>query len=135
MHLRDVTALLISSHDAFSLAFSEAATAAVHLVVDPRNPDATDQRRCARKFISMSLLHMSDEEARAFPNAIACGVPRDVVDRLYADHRELRALAAALEPILAATELDDEGALALMRFIHRFEQHVQREEWSLATSC
>lgn len=137
MTIREVTADLISSHDAFGAVFAEAAAAAVHLAADPRNPDSQAQCRCARLFLHMSLAHMAEEEASVFPEAVACGVSAEVVAQLYVDHDELRALSAVVDRHLSTQPFDEVGALALLRFVRGFEKHVQREEWSLAmvASC
>lgn len=128
----EVTADLIASHDDFRGALAEAATAAVHLVVNPRNRDAAQQCKAARRFLAMARAHMDHEEADVFPDAIACGVAERAVAKLRADHRWLRALALSLEPRLHLGCIGDAEALALLRFVHRFEQHVHREEWTLA---
>lgn len=128
----EVTADLIASHDDFRSALAEAATAAVQLVVNPRNPDAAQQCTVGRKFLAMTRAHMAHEEATVFPEAIATGVAARAIAKLYADHERLRALALSLEPRLHVGSVGDAEALALLRFVHRFEQHVHREEWTLA---
>ncbi len=133
MTIADVTADLIASHDDFGNALAEAATAAVQLVVNPRNADAPEQCRVARRFLKMTRAHMDHEESSVFPSAIDSGVSRREIAQFCVEHDRLRALALRLEPRLDVGELGDEDALALLQFVHRFEQHVHREEWTLTS--
>jgi len=132
MALPELASELLASHDAFRGALAAAAAAAVYLVVDPKNPDAAQQRREAQHFVRESLAHMREEESTVFPDALECGVPFERVMQLHLDHAGLRKLARALEPRLARSSLDDETALMLLRYVHAFELHVAREEWALA---
>jgi hypothetical protein len=97
MELRHVATRLIASHDTFRAAFADAATAAVHLALDPRNPDASAQRRSVQRFVTLSLAHMAEEESATFIQALTCGVAPATIDRFLDDHRDLRALARVLE--------------------------------------
>ena len=129
-----IVSSVVRSHDGLARSMAAASAASVQLSLNPRNEDAAAQWRTSLQFIHSAVAHMGDEEAHAFAEAEDSGVSPLILELLRIEHARLRILAA---DILRRDGPDDEGALLLLRFLHRFERHVGHEEWCLArrASC
>jgi hypothetical protein len=120
---------VIHSHDDLQRKMADANAAAIQLSLNPRNDDAAAQWRTSVDFLDSAVAHMAEEEDEIFDDARDAGVSSLLLQLLRIEHARLRILAAE---ILHREGPDDEGALLLLRFLHRFERHVGHEEWCLA---
>lgn len=124
-------------HAHFEPSLAAAAAAAKRLAGDRRNRRALDQARSAWRFIRVHALpHMRYEEAVLFPRAMERGAPEELIGLLTEEHEALRGLAEALRPLDGtpdAAEVPEGVAVALSRFVERFDAHLAKEEDLLAT--
>lgn len=127
-----VVSALVHSHDELERLMADASAASVDLSANPANSNATRQWASGLVFVRSAVAHMHEEEAGAFAAAEDAGVSDLQLQLLRIEHARLRMLAAEL---LQHDGPDDEGALLLLRFLHRFERHVEHEEWTLAKSA
>lgn len=121
---------VIHAHDNLQRLMMDAATASTSLAIDPNSRAARAQWQVGLRFVRAAVVHMREEEAGAFVDAERAGVPGETLDLLRREHAYLRLLAAEL---LIRAAPDDEGALLLVRFLHRFDRHVADEEFGLAS--
>ena len=120
---------VVHSHDGLQRLMAAASAASVQLSLNPANEHAGAQWSTGLQFVHSAVAHMGEEEAGAFAEAEDSGVSPLILELLRLEHARLRILASE---ILRRAAPDDEGALLLLRFLHRFERHVGHEEWCLA---
>lgn len=120
--------VVIHSHDDLQKLHSAASAASTSLALDVENADARDQWTTGLGFVQAALDHMREEESGVFVAAERDGMPATIMELLRLEHARLAVLGAQL---MRRAQPDDEGALLLIRFLQRFEDHVADEEWGL----
>lgn len=120
---------VFDAHDELARLQAEASVASTSLALNPEGERSVHHWRTGLRFVRAALDHMREEEEGSFLAAARAGLPARALETLRFEHACLRVLAAEL---LAQPAPDDESALALVRFLHRFERHVADEEFTLS---